>query len=155
MDDIIKFYDKDIGIQLLTDKTYEDGSKLKVFMFDWPHKGVQLHFIQPAAKPEGKIERVDDDHFTVKDYEDYMHSVHKEVIKSDICGFDQWFDNHYAYDQQHMDNSVFVAKAESMGYQYRWLKAGPEGKKGPIQVYIVDPTGFSVQFDGPSKNPPS
>lgn len=31
-------------------------------------------------------------------FEDYMRSVHDKVMVSDVCGFDQWIDNHYAYD---------------------------------------------------------
>lgn len=30
----------------------------------------------------------------------------------------------------------------------------PPGPGGMTQVYIVDPTGFGIQFDGPAQNPP-
>lgn len=31
-------------------------------------------------------------------FEDYMRSVHEKYMISDVCGFDQYIDNHYAYD---------------------------------------------------------
>jgi len=31
----------------------------------------------------------------------------------------------------------------------------PPPGKGPIQIYMIDPTGFSVQWDGMTSNPPS
>lgn len=87
LDDIKKYYDKDIGCSQLLNKTHDDGSELAIFMFDTPHRGVQLHFIQ-GAKPAIERNSGDNETFTPKDWEDYMHSVHKDVIKSPICGFD-------------------------------------------------------------------
>lgn len=97
MDRVLEFYSSDIGIDKLTTKKYADGSELHVMMYDKPTKGIQLHFWTntKAAKPRTDINA---DEFTVKIWEDYMHSVHKKYMVSDVCGFDQWVDNHYAYD---------------------------------------------------------
>ena len=94
-----------------------------------------------------------------------MHEVHKEVIKSNVCGFDQWADNHYAFDGVGGDPSSpdiyqYVQKAESMGLPYRWMgKPKPPGISQPpggpkCNIYVIDPTGFSVQYDGPSTHCP-
>lgn len=74
-----------------------------------------------------------------------MHSVHKSTWKDGTCGFDQWFDNHYAYDGMpqeghRVDLDKMVENAKNLGYPYHWW-ALPGGM---YQVYIVDPTGFSV-----------
>lgn len=92
--------------------------------------------------------------FTPKMWEDYMHSVHKEVWKNGVCGFDQWFDNHYAYDglaREAAPIDRYVANAKNLGYQYHWWALPGNGH----QVYVIDPTGFSVQYDGRATNPPS
>jgi len=57
-----------------------------------PGAKVHIHFVQPAA------EKINDEGYTVKEFEDYTNSVHNEVIKSYDCGFDQWADNHFAID---------------------------------------------------------
>ena len=101
---------------------------------------------------------------------------------SDVCGFDQWIDNHYAYDGKVGPGSggpptyldVYANHAKSLGLQYHWWSQQmPSERERPIgthwthhhrqlqppggitQLYVVDPTGFGVQFDGPAQNPPS
>ena len=56
-----------------------------------------------------------------------MRSVHKEVMVSDVCGFDQWIDNHYAYDGMGGGGGgpptfldVYANHAKSLGLQYHW-----------------------------------
>lgn len=49
-----------------------------------------MNFVQRPDKEGAK--------FTVKDYEDYMRATHEKYMVSDVCGFDQYIDNHYAYD---------------------------------------------------------
>lgn len=34
----------------------------------------------------------------VKTLEDFINDVHKTVMVTPTCGFDQWIDNHYAID---------------------------------------------------------
>jgi len=38
-----------------------------------------------------------DDEWTVEDWEDYVLGVHDDIFVDNLCGNDQWFDNHYAY----------------------------------------------------------
>ena len=65
---------------------------------------------------------------------------------SEVCGFDQWTDNNYAYDglgpEKNPKNflNVFKDHAESMNLPYRWWKE----EEGLVSIYIVDPTGFGA-----------
>ena len=82
--------------------------------------------------------------------------MHRRIMVSPVCGFDQWIDNHYAYDGDarlgfQTDLSVYANHVEKLGLQYHWW-ALPGGN---TQLYVVDPTGFGVQFDGSAKNPPA
>lgn len=63
-------------------------------------------------------------------------------------------DNHYAYDGAHGQQGKYLddyAKHfEAQDLPYRWW-ANPRGN----QIYGVDPTGWGIQFDGQSLNPPA
>jgi len=81
MSEIKAFYTKNIGIEMLTEKTYEDGSSNHIYMWDKPTKGIQISFWQGRKTGEGAK-------FTPKMFEDYMRSVHDKIMVSDVCGFD-------------------------------------------------------------------
>merc|ERR1711871_351086 len=52
-----------------------------------PSATMQFHLAQrPASNTTGT--------FTVADFEQAMLSAHASVMTSDVCGFDQWVDNH-------------------------------------------------------------
>jgi len=40
LDEIKAFYSKDIGIELLTEKKYDDGSQSLTYMWEVPKKGI-------------------------------------------------------------------------------------------------------------------
>jgi len=70
-----------------------------------------------------------------------------------VCGFDQWFDNHYAYDGTAGSSAAldrYVENAKNNGLPYHWWTV----PSGMYQIYVIDPTGFSVQYDGHATNPP-
>jgi len=84
--------------------------------------------------------------WTVKHFEMFLNETHHDNVKSPICGFNQWIDNHYAYDGARGQGAyldVFAAQFEKFGLPYRWWAGGP----GHV-IYGVDPTGWAVQFDG-------
>ena len=123
MDQVKEFYSTDIGIKELTNWQNADGSTTVTFMYDKPHKSVQLQFTQGAKSFSEK-----DDEFTVADFESYMMSVHKKVMVNQVCGFDQWIDNHYAFDGDIRDGyrptmlDVYARHAEKLGLPYHWWK---------------------------------
>lgn len=88
---------------------------------------------------------------SVKQFEDYTLALHKEVITSYNCGFDQYADNHFAIDNREMTLVDMASTIESLGYPYRWFGGG----RGPTNIYAIDPTGFSVQLDGNPSGCPS
>lgn len=95
----------------------------------------------------------DDMEWTIKHFEMMLDEVHKKYIVSNICGFDQWIDNHFAYDGamgRGKDLDDYADHFEKNGLLYRWW-SDPRGHV----LYGVDPTGWGVQFDGQAKNPPS
>lgn len=119
MEELMAFYSKSIGISMLKNFTYDDGTKHLVYMWDYPTKGIQINFwIDRPTSADAK--------FTPKMFENYMRSVHNEIMVSDVCGFDQWMDNHYAYDKgpgsggkpTYLD--LYTEHAKKMGLQYHW-----------------------------------
>ena len=69
-------------------------------------------------------------------------------MTTEVCGFDQWMDNHYAYDGNPHNNKThyldaYAQKAQKMGLQYQWWRVG--NVMGEMtQIYVVDPTGYGV-----------
>ena len=139
MDDVRKFYSTSVGVTEIFSKTYDDGTELVIMQYDSPGPlGEQMQFWQnrPSANPSPK--------YTVKMFEDYMHKVHNQVMVDELCGFDQWIDNHYGYNGNvkqmgPLSLDLFTQHAKSLGYPYHlWNVAGK------IQAYVVDPTGYGV-----------
>ena len=85
--------------------------------------------------------------WTVEHFEMFLHKTHSDNIKSEICGMNQYVDNHYAYDGVHGKVTKYLDDYanhfKSKGLPYRWF-SGTHG----YQVYGVDPTGWAIQFDG-------
>ena len=94
MDEVKAFYSSDISVDTLKNEKYDDGSEVLVVAFSTPTQIVQLMFWSGRTE-EGASEETD---WGVKDFEDYLRSVHDDIIVSNVCGFDQYMDNHYAYD---------------------------------------------------------
>lgn len=162
------FYTADIGASQVYYKEYQDGSKHAIFMFDVPTDvGIQLHFWEDRlsdrqivdAKNNGldpilekQLEEtgdfnIEDMEWTVDHFEQFLNKTHRENIKSEICGFNQWIDNHYAYDGAHGDSSAkylddFAKHFKAQDLPFRWFGGGR------YQIYGVDPTGWAIQFDG-------
>lgn len=84
----------------------------------------------------------EDMEWTVSHFEQFLDKTHRENIKSDICGFNQWIDNHYAYDGQHgqvtkyLDDYAKHFKAQDL--PFRWFGGGR------THIYGVDPTGWAI-----------
>ena len=48
-----------------------------------------------------------------------MHSVHEEHMLDSFCGFDQFADNHYAYDGSYSLDKI-AEHGDKNGYKYHW-----------------------------------
>jgi len=64
----------------------------------------------------------DDDLWTVELWETYVRAVHDETYSSNVCGNDQWMDNHYSWDPSIWDSDIqiFADQAEKLGLKYHW-----------------------------------
>ena len=61
-----------------------------------------------------------------------------------ICGFDKWYDNHYAIDGGETSLSKYKAAFDARNWPYYQAWGADQG---PENVYVVDPTGDAVQLD--------
>lgn len=87
-------------------------------------------------------------------YENFVKKVHNDIILSNICGFDKWMDNHYAYDGiggGPLNLDEYAKHFEDRNLPYRWWST----PRGGYVIYGSDPTGWSIQFNGNAVKPPS
>jgi len=146
-----RFYLDILGSEQVYQETYEDG--VTVQEIKPPNSKVHIQFWSGRQTSED---------FTVADYENYVNSVHEDVMVSGVCGFDQWIDNHIAIDHHSSPTLDEVAEIfEAEGYYYHWWKieiGGPPSQPPPgdmYQIYAADETGWGVQLDFPFHNPPA
>lgn len=107
------------------------------------------------------MEKVNEDAWDVKEFEDFLMATHREYFKSEVCGFSQWMDNHMGYDAMGVSLDTYATHWRAKDLPFHWWTMSMEDTKtkhghrveGPpsgnmYQIYGVDPTGFAVQFDG-------
>lgn len=88
MEEVKNFYSTDLDFAPVVTETYLDKSELAIFMFRATSvPRVQLHFWQHKESTS--------EDFGIKEYEDFLRKTHNDTIKSDICGFDKYLDNHF------------------------------------------------------------
>jgi len=110
-----------MNVTTMESKTYEDGSEVLVVAYNFPTEIVQLTFWQGRSAEDAPEE----DDWTVTDFEDYVRALHDEVVLNNVCGFDQYMDNHYSYDGSDIDSfHTFIGdwadQAESLGLKYHY-----------------------------------
>jgi len=136
MEEMIDFYTKVIRGQVIKRETV-DGVDIAWLKLD-SAPNMMIHFVNRPSSSSAK--------FTVKDLEDYVNSVHDEYIKNANCGFDQFADHHWAYDEMsRLETLSSVAKkCDAGGYKYRWFYID---EIQTTQMYVVDPSGWTFQLD--------
>lgn len=83
---------------------------------------------------------------------DIVHDNAKNLTANVICGFDKWYDNHYAIDGATASLDDYKAAFDKRGWPYYHAWGGGSG--GPENMYVVDPTGDAIQLDSSWKNGP-
>jgi len=127
------FYETVMGGVVLRDQAYDDGSHWVTIKFT-----DALAHMQFVKRPERA-----NSSFTVQNFIDVHNKAHDEAILSPLCGFDQYIDDHWAYDtSKTLDD--FRTKFISYGYKYKEFKSG--------QIYVIDPSGWGLQLDGRLNN---
>eukprot|EP00935_MAST-01C_sp_MAST-1C-sp1_P000645 g645.t1 len=107
---------------------------------------MQFHLVErPAGNTTGS--------FAIGDFETVMLDTHKSVMSSDVCGFDQWLDNHLGVGCRATNWSIgrLQTVCESLGLKYHVLKAYSDGdddeSKNSFNVYMSAPNGLCMQIN--------
>ena len=81
---------------------------------------------------------------TVAELEAAKWAAHASSWSSPSCGLDNFYDNHFAWQQFEIPVDHLVARLERRGATWHCAKVSPT----ELDVYAVDPTGDAVQIDG-------
>lgn len=130
------------GATKINSKEYDDGTRVAQFKMSENKDDVFLQFTQ---RPVDTTTTSGD--FTIQNFEDLLNDAHAATVKSYYCGFSKWFDNHHAYDgHQGQQLDTYITNLKKTNTIYRlW---GNAGGPGMYALYVVDPTGWSCQFNG-------
>ena len=99
----------------------------------------QLHLVQrPATNTSGAL--------SVKQLEQAMNSVHASTLTSDVCGWDQFMDFHYAIHRVKgfRPLSDVLPKITALGFKYHILTTWPN----ELTLVAVTPNGISIEIHG-------
>ena len=103
---------------------------------------------------------------TIADVEGYFKEVHRSVILSPVCGFDSWIDNHYGMDMPpqsvHKDavsgyylDRLLRSLDTDAGNTYRLYKQTVLDAGVLYALYVVEPSGYSLQINGYLESAPA
>jgi len=110
-DGVKKFYGDVMGGTVVQQTSYhEDGSEWLVMQL--PNALTHIHFVKRPEKANST--------FTVADFIKVHTDAHDKYIESPTCGFDQWADDHWAYDFKGgvmADEVVEKLKANNFSYK--------------------------------------
>jgi hypothetical protein len=102
---------------------------------------MQFHLVEsPANSTTGSL--------TIADWEDAMLACHEATLKDDVCGFDQWLDNHIGISAHqsnpgNWDVGKMVDVLRAMKLRFHTLD-----NNGNHAVYLSAPNGLTVQVSG-------
>ena len=82
--------------------------------------------------------------FTVYDLEQAKIAAHEAAWVSPICGYDQYYDNHFALQQYQVPVDTFTDALSALDNKWHCNRVG----FGTIDVYAVEPSGDAIQLDG-------
>jgi len=153
MDEVIRFYETAMFASREWNYTASDGTRYTYWNpgFSSMADKMQVRFVERAAEATTPT-------MSVKELEQIKFSGHAMVANPSnnsanaICGFDKWYDNHYAIDggvtsltqyKAAFDSYVQLDGTTGWPYYQAW-----GGAPGPENIYAVDPTGDSIQLDG-------
>ena len=116
IEEMIHFYTDIIGGKLTHNVTV-DGVHIAWVAINngvLDNEGMVVQFVDRPPSASAK--------FTVKDLETYVNGVHDTYWKSPTCGFDQFADHHWCYDNVNTSDtlSAMAHKLDAAGYKYRW-----------------------------------
>lgn len=154
MDALIDFYKDALGASIDHNISYPDGTRYVVFNpgFSSMQGKMSVRFVYRPASMTTKslsVKQLEDIKFAGHDW---AHDDKGNLTANCICGFDKWYDNHYGIDGASMSLDEYKANFDRRGWAYYHAWGGAPG---PENVYVVDPTGESIQLDSSwSGSPP-
>jgi len=98
---------------------------------------MQFHVVQSPA--------IEGDPLPIAQFEQAMLTSHEEYLLDDVCGFDQWLDNHIGVSSKvtNWDIGKLQAVLISLDLKYHVLD-----NRGNKAVYASAPSGLAVQVNG-------
>jgi len=150
LEEVRRFYSKVFNISARVQKSYEDGTEVLVFggvpedTFA-PRVGLQFVMRKKAERPQ---------RFSATWFQEYMLNVSKTYMTSYKSCWPVWGDNHIAVRPTGLDLKAFAARLDSletpMYHAFHGIKIPGQGppKGGPSVIYVVDPSGWTVQVEG-------
>merc|ERR1712066_1169822 len=101
-----------------------------------PSAYVQVHLVQrPASNTTGS--------FAVADFERVQNSCHDDAVKSDVCGWDTWMDNHFIVNNPPVTAMELVSNFTALGYKYHAM----QNAGGGLSLYAISLNGISIQLN--------
>jgi len=140
LEDVAKFYEEEM-FATPTHQSKQHGNELRTFTL--PHSSLVVRLVErPASATTGA--------FKIADLEKAKHSAH-EMSNTDIfCRVDKWYDNHFAYDNfWNITLDEYKAAFDANDRIYHVFGNCTAESFGPgTNMYVVDPTGDTIQVDG-------
>jgi hypothetical protein len=142
MESLVDFYEHALFATTEHRQTYGDGTEiaiLNVFTKTWQY-GVPIRFVsRPSSWTSSSM--------SVKELEtvkfaghDWVHDNKGNLSANCICGFDKWYDNHYAYQVGALDDYKVQFDLRGWPYYHVWGLHG--------NMFVVDPSGDAIQLNG-------
>jgi len=154
------YYIDTVNATLISESTYSDGTqrlelvikpKANVHIQFWQHPtSTKISPSKALANATAGVSAWD-----VATLEAYILDVHASVYVTNVCGFDQYMDNHIAYNVNKQsadtrDLKTIADALEGAGHKIHWWASKGSG----YVVYSPDPTGWIVGYYGDSDYAP-
>jgi len=146
MDKLVDFYENALFATATHKQSYQDGTNITIFNVGFSKMSGKMS-VRFVSRPPSmttssmSVKQLEEIKFAGHDW---VHDNSGNLTANCICGFDKWYDNHYAIDngETSLDDYKAAFDKRSWPYYHAW-----GGGLGPENVYVVDPTGDSVQLD--------
>jgi hypothetical protein len=147
MSNMLDFYSRFLNATTMHRKMYRAGSEIAILDVLpkwksglWTNSTMSIRFVsRPASWTSSSM--------SVKQLEmakfaghDWVHDNKGNLSANCICGFDKWYDNHYAYQTSNLNWYKTQFDSNGWPYYHVWGLHG--------NMFVVDPTGDAIQLNG-------
>ena len=145
------------GLVKVLDERQGDGFAVDTYDLTATTAAAKMQFVlveRPAANTTGDL--------SVADWERVMLDTHANALVDDVCGFDQWMDDHMGLSVRNSSHTIgsLVATLRGLGLKYHVNKAGhgrrlsEEAPDDDLEwgagyaLYLSAPNGLAISIDG-------